>query len=817
MARFYICAPLGLVICLLLGTSLLADHPPESLPLPGHSTMGDTFDEGPRRGATFMDGTGDVSFPISTASPEAQRFFNQGIGQLYGFWYLEAERSFRQVAAIDPECPMAYWGMAMANITNAKRAKNFIAEAVKRVPDAKLSPNESEWINALSAYHKDEPKKDGLRKKNFLAALQKMMDADPEDINAKAFWVRYGWEWRSNGETKIDNAATNKVLDDIFALAPHHPAHHFRIHLWDNKEATKALESAANNGPAATGIAHMWHMPGHTYSNLNRYADAAWAQEAGARVDHAYMIRDRVMPYEIHNYAHNDEWLVRDLVFVGRISDAIDLAKNMIELPRHPKYNIESNRGSGAEFGRTRLIDVLSQHEMWDQYLAMCDSVYLSENGDADQELRKLRFQGVASAATGKTEQAKKYLARLEDLKRKELNTPSTGPSSPVVSPSTSPSTSLPTSQPVTQPKASLKPGRKNGSARSGPRQATTLAATGATGPTTQPVTMSPTGPATQSASRPSNKRSDRVIAIERAIANINAQLLASSGDAKAAVEMFVQADVRKEHLSQAYLAAGNKVKAEATALAAVNAGKGQTYPLANQVLILHALGKKTEASQAMEKLRDISEGIDLGVPIYSRLTAIAKEMNLPEDWRKARVLPKDIGTRPALETLGPFRWSPSSAPDFSAFAADNAVVSLTNYRGKPVVVVFYLGYGCLHCAKQLAALAPMNKEFNAAGISILAISTDAPDKLHKAWEVAKIEGSIFPFPLASDSALTVFKQYHCYDDFEKAPLHGTFLLDGQGKIRWRDIGPDPFMDISFLLKESKRLLAQPQQVVQGQ
>ena len=55
---------------------------------------------------------------------------------------------------------------------------------------------------------------------------------------------------------------------------------------------------------------------------------------------------------------------------------------------------------------------------------------------------------------------------------------------------------------------------------------------------------------------------------------------------------------------------------------------------------------------------------------------------------------------------------------------------------------------------------------------------------------------------------MTVFRQYRCYDDFEKAALHGTFLIDAQGRIRWQDISYEPFMDTDFLLKESKRLLS---------
>ena len=59
-----------------------------------------------------MGGTGDIHFPVTSKNPLVQKFIEQGIGQLHGFWYVEAERSFRQAAALDPNCGIAYWGMA---------------------------------------------------------------------------------------------------------------------------------------------------------------------------------------------------------------------------------------------------------------------------------------------------------------------------------------------------------------------------------------------------------------------------------------------------------------------------------------------------------------------------------------------------------------------------------------------------------------------------------------------------------------------------------------------------------------------------------
>ena len=58
-----------------------------------------------------------------------------------------------------------------------------------------------------------------------------------------------------------------------------------------------------------------------------------------------------------------------------------------------------------------------------------------------------------------------------------------------------------------------------------------------------------------------------------------------------------------------------------------------------------------------------------------------------------------------------------------------------------------------------------------------------------------------------ADSSLETFKAYRCYDDFEQQPLHGTFLIDGQGLVRWQDISYQPFMDTKFVLGEAQRLL----------
>jgi tetratricopeptide (TPR) repeat protein len=289
-------------------------------PPAGHSLHGESFNAGPRQTAYLMEGTGKIEFPITTSDPRAQQFFAQGVGQLHGFWYFEAERAFRQVLAIDADCAMAYWGLALANRENAERAKAFIREAVARKD--KVSAREGMWIDSLDHLLNPPDKQQKSETwRRLIRDLEAIVHAQPDDVEPKAFLAWAIWQASREGLPINSHEAANAILQQAIALQPDHAGvHHYTVHLWDEEKAERAIWAAAGIGPAAPGIAHMWHMAGHTYDKLHRYADSAWQQEASARVDHAYMQRDRVMPYLIHNYAHNQEWCVRTTSAARRVS-----------------------------------------------------------------------------------------------------------------------------------------------------------------------------------------------------------------------------------------------------------------------------------------------------------------------------------------------------------------------------------------------------------------------------------------------------------------------------------------------------------------
>jgi peroxiredoxin/tetratricopeptide (TPR) repeat protein len=731
--------------------------PASAPPLPGHSMHGESFNEGPRQAAVLMEGTGRVVFPVTTTSPEAQKFFTQGVGQLHGFWYFEAERSFRQAAALDRECAMAYWGMAMANINTPKRAAEFIKLAAAKKD--KVTRREKLWIESLAAYHA-EPKKgetldESARRNALIQALEELSFEFPEDLEAKAFLVFQLWDNKQHKLPLPSRQAVDALAQQVLAVNPAHPIHHYLIHLWNHQKGDKhALPAASRCGPAAPGIAHMWHMPTHTYTNLRRHADAAWQLEASARVDHAHMAAARIMPEQIHNYAHNNEWLVRSLNHIGRAHDAVNLAKNLIELPR-----LGPTSPKAHNFGRERLLETLVRFEMWAELIGLEGSIYLPVATKPEEEARRLAALGVAYFQTGDTLRGAEKLAALEKL---------------------------------------LERVRKDRVA------AADAAETKAEGEKKSQDEIAKAMTQALSGFRYA------ISTTSAAIAEVKIFQALAAGKMDTAKSLLAKArDIPSERRSRIMLAIGDAKEAVKLARDAVNADPSQVQPLANLADLLRQTKQPQPARETFEKLRELSAAIDLDLPAFKRLAPLAAELKLPADWRLPAKPAADIGARPELATLGPFRWKPYVAPAWTLPNSQHQPHSLSEFRGRPVLVMFYLGSGCSHCIEQLNAFSPMTKDFAAAGIPMVAVSTDSPEGLHKTLEQAKTEGGFF-FPILSDTSLATFKAYRAFDDFEGIPLHGTFLIDSDGFVRWQNIGYQPFSDAKWLLEEAKRLLSVP-------
>jgi len=790
-SRFLFAWPLSLGLCF-AGPAHSVEE--VAVPLEGHSGHGASFNEGPRQAAYLMGGTGDVHLPITTASDEAQLFFDQGLGQLHGFWYFEAERSFRQVAAIDPDCAMAYWGMARANHDNFERAPGFAYEAwcrrdgtsdlerrhiesmaryfgvafeIEAESEEEIEKEtEKKIAEASKAPEKSESKK---RRKRIVTDLEEIVGEYPDDIETKALLVNRLWLNTWEGMEISSRQANQALLDQIFERNPMHPAHHYRVHLWDRKETShRSTTSSAVIGHTAPNIAHMWHMGGHVWARLDRHADAAFQQEASARVDHARMMRDRILPDRIHNYAHNNEWLSRSLRHVGRVRESIDLSKNMIELPRHPDVNVPTEGGGSASYGRRRLIETLRLFELWDLAIELADSMYLEACADAEDSRERLELIGTAALyrrATGDRQRARDSVRDLEAV-IEEVR--------------------------VERATAAAKAEDEAIEADKKPKEI---------------------DESIEAAIEPFSRQVRDIRAAIGRLASLEEflRLRRDDGDEE---EMRTALKGLESGFERSLLAA---LQAEAGFLDdAIETAREEAKDKANQAItgatlaaVLHAAGKSDEAKEAFDALREGSAHFDLELPPFARLAPLAAALGHPSDWRGTDPTRDDVGDRPELGSLGPFRWSPTAAEPFTLSTGFGNEVDLATYRGRPVLVIFFLGFGCVHCVEQLGEFAPKAGAYADAGIPIVTIGSDSVEQLRKSQANDSAEER-FPFPILADPEFTVFKEYRVWDDFERIPLHGTFLIDGDGLVRWHDVSYEPFMDADWLLEESRRLLGLP-------
>ena len=444
----------------------------------------------------------------------------------------------------------------------------------------------------------------------------------------------------------------------------------------------------------------------------------------------------------------------------------------MIELPRHPKNNTlakpgkpsEYGKRGSARYGRMRLLETLLRYEMWEEIIRASQTVYLEPTTIPEEQAKRLAAVGTAHFALGQAEKGTETLAKLNELKQRLEDM---------------------------KLEAEAKAGEDALAAEKNDKE-------------------------TKKAKADAVKPFDgRIKTLNQYLAELLACQAVVDEDADEFKKQIGKAGkMSREHKSQLYLKVGNKEEAEKLASQSART-EGQVQPLANYVDILWRSGKEKEAVEQFKKLRNISAHIDIERAVFQRLAPVAKKLELPEDWRIEFQSAGDVGDRPSLDTLGPFRWIPTPATQWELTDGQGKKHTLADYTGRPVIVIFYLGKGCAHCIEQLGVFAPKTEEFKQAGIDLIAISTDDVGGLRETVQQNKT-GSPFPFPLISDASLNVFKQYRAYDDFEQQPLHGTFLIDRQGLVRWQDISYEPFTQADFLLRESKRLLAQdPPQVTQ--
>ncbi|HZI87903.1 MAG TPA: hypothetical protein VFD48_13805, partial [Pyrinomonadaceae bacterium] len=240
--------------------------------------------------APRLQNLGKHTFPVTTKSKEAQLFMNQGLNLSYAFNHAESARAFKEAARLDPNLAMAHWGQALVlgpNINSAMDPANepLALEAIKKAValKANASPREQAYIDALTERYSGKAEERAARDKAYAAAMRKVYERFPEDLDAAALYAEsmmdlrpWGY-WSRDGQPYEGTAEVVSVIEKVIERNPNHPgALHLYIHLMESTDKVDKAEGPADRlltlMPAA---GHMVHMPAHIYQRVGRYADAA--------------------------------------------------------------------------------------------------------------------------------------------------------------------------------------------------------------------------------------------------------------------------------------------------------------------------------------------------------------------------------------------------------------------------------------------------------------------------------------------------------------------------------------------------------------
>jgi len=220
-------------------------------------------------------GTGAWSHAIATHSPEAQKYFDQGLSLTYGFNRYEGLRPFRKAAELDPEAPMAWWGIALAlgPYINMDGDPSFnIAESCAAVKKGLALPKveiaERDWLEAAATRCPDyaDPSQ-------YIRAMKALAAKYPDDLDAQTLYADslmtpVRWYWYSNsGQPAAGVEEAEHALEAVLRRNPNHPgANHLYIHAVESSPTPeRAVASAQRLMGIVPSEGHMVHLPGHIW------------------------------------------------------------------------------------------------------------------------------------------------------------------------------------------------------------------------------------------------------------------------------------------------------------------------------------------------------------------------------------------------------------------------------------------------------------------------------------------------------------------------------------------------------------------------
>ncbi|HEY0323926.1 MAG TPA: hypothetical protein VGC66_23465 [Pyrinomonadaceae bacterium] len=381
---------------------------------------------GNERPVVLLAGLGNHHHAVKTSSPQAQRFFDQGLRLVYAFNHEEAVRSFKRAAELDPQMAMAYWGVAYAlgpniNLDVDPERERAAYEAVQKARSlsTQAPENERAYIEALAKRYSIDPKADLKRLAvDFKNAMGELVLRYPDDLDAATIYAESAmnlrpWQlWKADGRPAEGTEEIIAVLESVLRRDPNHMgAIHYYIHAVEaSPNPERALVYAPKLSTLAPAAGHLVHMPSHIYMRTGDYEAAARSNEEGAQADRNFFkLTGRQGMYPVMYYNHNLHFLAIAYSMEGRFTDAFRASR---DLEANVAPAVKEMPMLGGFMTTSTLM--LARFRRWDEIMRLPQPDAKMPGVTAVWHFAR----GMALAAGGRAPEAEKELKLLEEARR---------------------------------------------------------------------------------------------------------------------------------------------------------------------------------------------------------------------------------------------------------------------------------------------------------------------------------------------------------------------------------------------------------------
>ena len=277
----------------------------------------------PALGQSDGNKLGTVHFETS-CKPEAQKLFDEGMLYQHSFWYRASQQVFEDVLKADPECGIAYWGIALSLLWNphapppAKNLAEGAAAIAKGRSVGAKTQRERDYLDALGAMYADYDKVDHrTRMQAYAKAMEQLAQRYPDDDEAQIYYaLALNTSASPADKTYANQLKGAAILEPIAMRQPQHPGvAHYLIHLYDYPPiAEKGLDAARRYAKVAPAAAHAQHMPSHIFTRVGYWKESIASNVESARVAKA--------GNEGHDQLHAMDYLVYAYLQLGQDKEA---------------------------------------------------------------------------------------------------------------------------------------------------------------------------------------------------------------------------------------------------------------------------------------------------------------------------------------------------------------------------------------------------------------------------------------------------------------------------------------------------------------